>query len=190
MALLKVVFLLLVAAEFSQSQSFHMYSCPTPSLQVNFNVTQYLGTWYEIQKLPAMFERGDCVQAKYSLLADGQVRVHNSELLSNGKINSIEGTAKILDPTQPAVLSVSFFRALPDSPYMVLSTDYTSYSLVYSCSDYLGLFHIDFAWILSRTRQLNSATVSQLRDKLTAMGVDVKRLSVTDQTDCGAMVSA
>lgn len=42
---------------------------------------QYLGTWYEIEKLPALFERGTCIQATYSPLANGTIRVHNSELL-------------------------------------------------------------------------------------------------------------
>uniref|UniRef100_A0A3B4A9I1 Apolipoprotein D n=1 Tax=Periophthalmus magnuspinnatus TaxID=409849 RepID=A0A3B4A9I1_9GOBI len=179
-----------MAAKTTYGQSFHFSNCPKSSLQENFNVTKYLGTWYEIEKLPAIFERGKCVQAKYSLLSDGAVGVHNSELLPDGNINWIKGTAKVEDPAQPAILSVSFFKGLPDSPYMVLSTDYSSYSLVYSCSDYLGLFHIDFAWILSRTRQLNSATVSQLRDTLSTMGVDVNRLLVTDQTGCEAMASA
>uniref|UniRef100_A0A8C6THC6 Apolipoprotein D n=1 Tax=Neogobius melanostomus TaxID=47308 RepID=A0A8C6THC6_9GOBI len=189
MELLKVVLLLLLAAASSHSQSFHFLKCPTPTLQENFNATKYLGTWYEIEKLPAMFERGTCVQAKYSLRPDGTVRVHNSELLANGKINSIEGVATITDPSQPAVLSVSFYRGLPDAPYMVLSTDYSSYSLVYSCSDYLGLFHVDFAWILSRTRELDGATIGQLRNELTAIGVDTDRLSITAQTGCGVMDS-
>lgn len=181
--------MLLLAAGASHGQSFHMFTCPKVTLQENFNVTKYLGTWYEIQKLPAMFERGKCVRAEYSARSDGTVRVYNSELLSNGKINSIEGVAEVKDPSQPAVLSVSFFRGLPDSPYMVLSSDYSSYSLVYSCADYLGLFHIDFAWILSRRRELHSATVSRLREQLSAIGVDLSRLSITDQTDCGAMAS-
>ncbi|XP_072306558.1 apolipoprotein D-like [Eucyclogobius newberryi] len=190
MALLKVAFVLFVAAECVHGQSFHLGKCPTPSLQENFNVTKYMGTWYEIEKLPAMFERGKCIQAKYSLLSDGTVRIHNSELLPNGKINSIEGTAKVEDPAKPAVLSVSFFKGFPDASYMVLSTDYSSYSLVYSCSDYFDLFHVDFAWILSRTRELDGATVGQLREGLTAMGVDVGRLSVTNQTGCGEVAWA
>lgn len=189
MTVLKVVYILLLAAVSIHSQSFHLRNCPKPSLQDNFNVTKYLGTWHEIKKLPAMFEKGKCVQATYSLRSDGSVRVYNTELLSDGKINSIEGVAKIEDPTEPAILSVSFFRGLPDSPYMVLSTDYTSFSLVYSCSDYLGLFHVDFAWILSRSRDLSNSTVSDLQDTLTQMGIDIKRLSITDQTDCETMAS-
>lgn len=55
---------------------FHMPSCLIVACFV-----QYLGTWYEIEKLPALFERGTCIQALYSPLANGTVRVLNSELL-------------------------------------------------------------------------------------------------------------
>ncbi|KAI4806344.1 hypothetical protein KUCAC02_017173 [Chaenocephalus aceratus] len=70
-----------------------------------------MGTWYEIEKLPALFEKGTCNQATYSLLSDGTVKVLNAELLSNGKMNSIEGVAKVKNSTQPAILDVSFFKA-------------------------------------------------------------------------------
>ncbi|CAK6968605.1 apolipoprotein D-like [Scomber scombrus] len=183
----QVLFVLSLAATAAHGQSFHSGFCPRPSVQDHFNVTKYMGTWYEIEKLPAAFEKGKCVQATYSLLADGTVKVHNAELLSNGKINSIEGVARVKDPSQPAILGVSFFKGVPDGPYWVLSTDYQSYSLVYSCSDFFGLFHVDFAWILARTRVLTDAVISQLHDKLAAAGVNINRLTVTNQTGCEVM---
>ncbi|XP_051267280.1 apolipoprotein D-like [Dicentrarchus labrax] len=183
----KVLFVLLTTAAAADGQSFHRGSCPQPSVQDNFNVTKYMGTWYEIEKLPAMFERGKCNQATYSPLVDGTVNVRNAELLSNGKINSIEGVAKVKNSSQPAILDVGFFKGVPDSPYWVLSTDYQSYALVYSCFDYFGLFHIDFAWILARTRVLTQDVISQLRDTLAAAGVNINRLTVSNQTGCDVM---
>lgn len=73
---------------------------------------------------------------------------------------------------------------VPDAPYWVLSTDYRSYALVYSCSDFLGFFYVDFAWILARTRVLTEDIISQLHDQLVAAGVDLNRLTVTNQTGC------
>ncbi|XP_063768491.1 gamma-glutamyl hydrolase-like isoform X2 [Eleginops maclovinus] len=180
----QVLFVLLLTAAAADGQSLHFGRCPNPPVQKDFNVAKYMGTWYEIEKLPALFERGKCNQASYSLLSDGTVRVHNAELLSNGKINSIEGVAKVKNSTQPAILDVSFFKGVPDSPYWVLSTDYQSYSLVYSCADYYGTFHIDFAWILARTRLLNKEVLSQLHDELVSAGVSINHLAVSDQTGC------
>ncbi|XP_070842239.1 apolipoprotein D-like [Chaetodon trifascialis] len=187
MKALQVLSVLLLTAAAADAQSIHRGNCPRPSVQEDFNITKYMGTWYEVEKLPAMFERGTCNQAMYSLLPDGTVSVRNSELLSNRKMNSVEGVAKVKNSSQPAILGVSFFKGVSDGPYWVLSTDYLSYSLVYSCSDYFGLFHIDFAWILARTRALPEDLINQLHDKLSAAGVDVNLLTVSNQTGCDVM---
>uniref|UniRef100_A0A8C2XF44 Apolipoprotein D n=1 Tax=Cyclopterus lumpus TaxID=8103 RepID=A0A8C2XF44_CYCLU len=181
----KVLLALLTAAAAAHAQSFHPGRCPQPSVQEDFDVTKYMGTWYEIEKLPAVFERGKCNQATYSLRPDGTVKVLNAELLSNGKRNTIQGVAKVKDSSKPAILGVSFFK---DGPYWVLSTDYRSYSLVYSCTDYF-LFHVDFAWILARTRVLTEDVMSRLRDTLSSAGVDVNRLAASNQTGCDAVYS-
>lgn len=43
--------------------------------------SQYLGKWYEIEKLPSNFEKGSCVQANYSLKENGKFKVINKEML-------------------------------------------------------------------------------------------------------------
>uniref|UniRef100_A0A8C2XC03 Apolipoprotein D n=1 Tax=Cyclopterus lumpus TaxID=8103 RepID=A0A8C2XC03_CYCLU len=185
----QVLLALLTAAAAAHAQSFHPGRCPQPSVQEDFDVTKYMGTWYEIEKLPAVFERGKCNQATYSLRPDGTVKVLNAELLSNGKRNTIQGVAKVKDSSKPAILGVSFFKGVADGPYWVLSTDYRSYSLVYSCTDYF-LFHVDFAWILARTRVLTEDVMSRLRDTLSSAGVDVNRLAASNQTGCDADTQA
>lgn len=42
---------------------------------------QYIGKWYEIQKLPTAFQRGECGTATYSLKSPGVIGVLNRELL-------------------------------------------------------------------------------------------------------------
>lgn len=181
---MQVLLTLLAAAVGLKAQSFHAGSCPQASVQADFNITQYTGTWYEIEKLPAIFERGKCIQATYSLLSNGTVHVRNEELLSDGSINSIEGIAIVKDSSQPAILEVSLIKGVPASPYWVLSSDYQSYALVYSCFDYFGLFHVDFAWVLARTRVLSEDALARSRQKLSTAGVNVNHLTATNQTGC------
>lgn len=98
---------------------------------------QYLGKWYEIQKLPNSFQKGQCSTAQYSLQSPGVVGVLNRELLwascqkksligwksqnvsnlkcflsfrNNGTIYALNGTAKP-SPTEPAKLMVTFFES-------------------------------------------------------------------------------
>lgn len=71
----------------------------------------------------------------------------------------------------------------PYSPYWVLSTDYES-ALVYSCTDVLRIFHLDYAWILSRTRTLPAETVYHAKEVFSREKIDVGRMAPTDQSKC------
>ena len=73
---------------------------------------------------------------------------------------------------------------LPYSPYWILSTDYTSTALVYSCTDILRLFHVDFAWILSRTRTLPEASVEKAKETFGNNNIDVSRMIASKQQGC------
>ena len=39
---------------------------------------------------------------------------------------------------------------IPAGSYDVVSTDYETYSIVYSCEEFLGVAKIEYLWILSR----------------------------------------
>nr|XP_006637852.1 PREDICTED: apolipoprotein D-like [Lepisosteus oculatus] len=165
----------------ANGQTFHTGKCPKPPVQRNFDLSKYLGRWYEIEKLPAIFEKGKCNQAPYTLESNKQVQVLNQEILPDGKPSEIVGMAELKNAANTAILEMTRERL---SPYWVLSTDCDSYSLVYSCADVLGVFHVDFAWILSRSRTLPAETIHRLKLLLSSNGIDTARTTMTDQTDC------
>ncbi|KAM8730906.1 apolipoprotein Db [Acanthopagrus schlegelii] len=175
--------LLLPLLPLVSAQTYRWGPCPTPQVQPNFNLQQYLGRWYEIAKLPASFERGKCIEANYAVRKDGSIQVLNSQFYKD-KVRTAEGTAVIHDPREAAKLGVSFSYFTPYGPYWVLTTDYTSLSVVYSCTDILRLFHIEFAWILGRSRFLPPETVSYAKELLMNEGIDLFRMKNTDQTGC------
>lgn len=76
----------------------------------------------------------------------------------------------------------------PPAPYWVLSTDYDSYTLVYSCTD-LGVLHAEFAWIMSRQPTLPEETVQELHSTLSSIGVNLDKMVNTNQDAayCSAM---
>ncbi|XP_030017014.1 apolipoprotein D-like isoform X2 [Sphaeramia orbicularis] len=184
----QVISLTLLSVLAANAQVIMPGRCPRPAVQKNFDAARYLGTWYDIQRLPHSFQKGECSTATYSLKSPGVVGVLNRELLPDGSINTISGSAWAKDPSEPAKLLVSFFENSPPAPYWVLSTDYNSYSLVYSCTD-LGVFHVDFAWIMSREPTLSEQTLTELRGTLSSIGVSVDKLisTVQDEAHCSAM---
>ncbi|XP_004278821.1 apolipoprotein D [Orcinus orca] len=168
----------------AEGQAFHLGKCPNPPVQENFDVNKYLGRWYEIEKIPVSFEKGSCIQANYSLMENGNIKVINKELRADGTVNQIEGEATQENITEPAKLAVKFFWFMPSAPYWVLATDYENYALVYSCTTIIWLFHMDHVWILGRNPYLPPETVTYLKDILTSNDIDIEKIAVTDQVNC------
>lgn len=76
----------------------------------------------------------------------------------------------------------------PPAPYWVLSTDYDSYTLVHSCTNF-GILHAEFAWIMSRQPTLPEETLEELHSTLSSIGVNINKLLTTNQDSvyCSAM---
>lgn len=84
----------------------------------------------------------------------------------------------------PKLLFCLLSPVTPYSPYLVLTTDYSSVAVVYSCTDILRLFHVEFAWILGRSRFLPAETVYYAKQLLMNEKIDLYRMKTTDQTGC------
>ncbi|XP_076003427.1 apolipoprotein Da, duplicate 2 [Genypterus blacodes] len=182
MTAIQMISLTLLCVLSAGTHSLSFGKCPKPAVQQDFDPTMYLGKWYENQKLPTFFQKGECATAIYSLESPGVIDVLNKELLKDGRVNAINGSAKVKDPSEPAKLEVSFFESTPPGPYWVLSTDYDNYSLVYGCSEF-GPFRSEFTWILSREPTLDEEIVEELHAILTSVGVDVNKMVMTNQDE-------
>ncbi|XP_031220532.1 apolipoprotein D isoform X2 [Mastomys coucha] len=165
----------------AKGQDFHLGKCPSPPVQENFDLIKYLGRWYEIETIPTTFENRICIQANYSLTENENVKVLNTELSPDGTINQVKGEAKQRDVSEPAKLELQYF--VLGSPYWILATDYENYALVYSCIG-LGIFHLDYVWILGRSPYLPPETITYLKDILTSNGINIKGMIPVDQANC------
>ena len=144
----------------------------------SFELTRYLGTWYEIARFPHSFEKDLVgVTAAYLLREDGKIKVVNSGYKESfdGKFKTIEGKAKVADITGAGHLKVSFFLFFYADYYVLdLDTVNYEYALVGSSSP-------NYLWILCRRPYMPVETYNMLVEKAKERGYAVQKLIRVEQ---------
>lgn len=151
-----------------------------PTLDLN----RYLGTWYEIARLPMRHEPADYtdISATYSLQADGKVRVQNRALDGKGERQESIGEATPLPGSGNAKLEVTFLpeglRWIPftNGDYWVLRIDEAYRSALVGGPDR------KYLWLLSRAADLDAKTRDDFLATARAQGYDLADLIHTTHT--------
>ncbi len=142
-----------------------------------FELQRYLGTWHEIARLDHSFERGlSRVTAEYSMRDDGGVHVINRGLDdASGEWDEAIGKAYFVGESDVGQLKVSFFGPFYGGYNIVaLDKDDYQYSLVAGPSR-------KYLWILSRTPQLEQATIDRLIGIAADLGFPTDELIFVEQ---------
>ena len=141
-----------------------------------FDLTRYLGTWYEVARLDHSFERDmDNVTAEYLLRDDGMIDVINSGW-KDGKYKVADGKAKQPDPTEdPAHLEVSFFLFFYSDYNVMMIDDNYQVALV-------GSRNPKYLWILSRTPVVPDKVLDLVLEEASDRGYDIDNLIWVDQS--------
>ena len=141
-----------------------------------FDLTRYLGTWYEVARLDHSFERDmDNVMAEYLLRDDGMIDVINSGW-KDGKYKVADGKAKQPDPAEdPAHLEVSFFLFFYSDYNVMMIDDNYQVALV-------GSGNPKYLWILSRTPVVSDKVLDLVLEEASGRGYDIDNLIWVDQS--------
>jgi len=148
-----------------------------------FDVSRYMGTWYEIAKLPNWFQR-KCVQgtqARYKVLGPAQIDVNNKCTTASGEEIQAIGLARPNGSGLPAQLEVRFapewtaWLPMVWGAYWVLDLD-PDYQLAA-----VGDPSKSYLWILSRTPVVSSERYEAVLKRLNVMGFDITKLEKTLQ---------
>jgi len=144
-----------------------------------FDLSRYLGKWYEIARLDHSFERGLIkVTAEYSLREDGGVKVINRGYdAAREKWNEIEGKAYFTDDKDAGRLKVSFFGPFYGA-YNIIELDKEKYSYALVCGP-----DRSYLWILARKADLDRKIMEKLIQKASSLGFDTSKLIFPDHKD-------
>jgi len=171
--------------------------CPNVSGTSNFDISRYVGQWFQLTSLPFFFAstKDTCTWAKYTLLQNGNIGVNNTEI-KNGKRTGVVGEAAPIKNTS-GELDVEFFKTpstTAEPNYIVLDTDYTEFAYIWSCGS-LSFAHTPMLWILNRgynhTVEYVQQQAKNALDILEGFGYDSESISkvwrsfvITNQTNC------
>lgn len=151
-----------------------------PPLQTvdSVDLDRYLGTWYEIARLPHPFQ-GGCVatRAIYTRRDDGLIGVFNEcrEDALDGSVRSVEGRARVTDPQTNARLEVSFFWLFWGDYWVIdLDPDYRWAVVGHPSRRYL--------WVLAREPSLDPVILKGILQRVAAQGYDLDQVIYTEQS--------
>lgn len=135
----------------------------------DFDAARYMGSWYEIARLPNSFERSVTdAQALYTLQDDGSIKVLNTGFI-DGKKTYAPGKARLLSDQHTGELEVSFF-----GPF------YSLYKIIYLNKDYtlaiVTSSSMDYLWILARTPLISRDELMSCIKMLKQWGFRIKLL--------------
>lgn len=158
-------------------------SKPPLNVVPEVDLRRYMGTWYEIARLPNSFQK-QCiteVTATYTLLDDGEIRVVNRCRMENGEISEAQGRAKRASEDEPNTklkvrFAPAFLSFLPfvwgDYWIIILPADY-SYVVI-------GEPDRKYLWILSRAPAMDEIQLQGIIDQIKQKGYDVASLIRTN----------
>lgn len=142
----------------------------------SFDLTRYLGTWYEIYRLDHSYERGmQGVTANYSLNSDGSMKVLNGGIdAGETQPRFSEGKALFVDEPTTGHLKVSFFPFVYGSYVVFELGENYEYAMVTS-------YNRDSLWLLSRTPKVSPVLDQHFHDTVRELGFDTQELIKVEQ---------
>ena len=174
------------AFSFLSSYALSQSSSPLPLVVVDsVDLERYIGTWYEIARLPNRFQNscvGD-VAATYSLTEDGEIKVVNRCRREDGTFSEAEGRARRAHEDGPSTkLEVRFAPAI----LSFLPFVWGDYWIIDLAPDYsyavIGEPNREYFWVLGRSPGMDEDTLKDILGRATAQGYNLDHLIRTHHT--------
>ena len=140
----------------------------------NFDLGRYMGRWYDVAKIPFVWEVGcQYATADYSWDEEKQViHIQNTCYDENKNIKRVsKGVGRIPDPNDPSKLKIKFEEnpMKIDGDYFFNWTNYTQYAIVGSPTK-------AYVWILSRTPTIPKKDLPFLLEKIKSFDYDPDKI--------------
>jgi len=143
-----------------------------PAAGPKIELTQMMGRWYEVARVPNSIQKGCQAGASdWKRAGDGFAVVQSCHKGSvDGPVSEWKAKARSLDPVGNSVFKMSFFGGLVSKEYRVLDHSPDQGWLILSTDDH------QYMWLMSQKPTLPAAVRAQALAKVKALGFDLGRL--------------
>ena len=143
-----------------------------PQTVAHLELTQMMGRWYEIARLPNSIQRGCQAGASdWTRAADGFSVVQSCHKgAPDGPISSWKAEARVADPATNAKFKMTFFGGLVSQEYWVLDRRDAEGWLILATHD--G----KYLWLMAQRPTLAAGVRSQVVTRIRQLGFDPARL--------------
>ncbi|XP_050510916.1 apolipoprotein D-like isoform X1 [Diabrotica virgifera virgifera] len=159
--------------------------CPDVKGVENFDGEAYLGDWIEQARYPTLLEdHGECVVTNIALDLNGVVKSRTTYTNSETReVHVLEGEGVSNSTTGEAKFLVHFLNPDVTVPFWVLGTDYTTYSVGFSCFERDGVF-LESLFLTTRHQYVTEDDIDNLVKVLIDNNLSVDDLVVDSQDYC------
>ncbi|KAL7648182.1 UNVERIFIED_CONTAM: hypothetical protein RMT77_000085 [Armadillidium vulgare] len=154
-------------------------SCVEVGLVKNFTPQKFDGLWFDIMRVPNEYQEGTrCLSQIYSWTGT-EIEVRSYALTEDNERTYQEAT---MTPKENKAFMNVVSEGVPNAPYKVMWTDYSSTACVYSCLQY-SFMRAEFAWVISRFKNPHEKTVQRCLNLFKTEGIDTDKLVRVQQGD-------
>jgi len=143
---------------------------PPPDTVEKVDLEKYAGKWFEVARLPNSFQK-NCFQttAEYSVKENGNLKVVNKCVKTNGDKKSSSGKAWSVNPPKNSKLKVQFFWPF-DGDYWIIGLGQNYEWALVGSPDY------EYMWILTRELPIESGLLQEILNLASERGYDTNSL--------------
>lgn len=173
--------------------------CPNYPTMPKFNMTKFLGKWFEVERsfyLPEIASGCTTLTFEDTTIRDTDGRPQleiaiktvnrwtGNPSVSIGEAITENEKSSIMSVQLKSRLPSAVARFLPGSgKYQVLYTNYDDFAILWSCSSFVAV-HADQIWLLGRERDYSAEIRKKIYSALKQLSLDPERLFISKNTNC------
>ncbi|XP_062544882.1 apolipoprotein D [Armigeres subalbatus] len=196
---LQICGVLLIILQPKKTKSSGFGKCPNYPTMPKFNMTRFLGKWFEVERsfyLPEIASGCTTLTFEDTTIRDADSRPQleiaiktvnrwtGNPSVSIGEAITENEKSSIMTVQMKSTLPSAVARFLPGSgKYQVLYTNYDDFAILWSCSSFVAV-HADQIWLLGRERDYSADVRKKIYSALKQLSLDPERLFISKNTNC------